>query len=411
MYGLIGEKLGHSFSKEIHEKLFDYNYDLMELTHDEVGGFLEKREFRAINVTIPYKQTVIPYLYEIDELAQKVGAVNTIVNRDGKLHGYNTDVFGMSECLRTNGVNLKDKNVLILGSGGTSLTAKAVCEILGAKKYLRTSRQEKEGCVSYEQAKTLMPDAQIIINTTPLGMYPNLNSMAADLNDFLHLEAVMDAVYNPLSPMLVVKAKEKGINAFGGLYMLVAQAVKAGEYFTGKTLDENVTQSVYKEILKKKQNLVLIGMPSCGKSAVGKAIAKDLNRVFIDTDEEIKKREGCEISDIFKSAGESGFRDIESDVIKKLSAVQGAVISTGGGAILREENVRCLKQNGFVVFIDRLLELLTPTSDRPLSSDLKSLKKRYDERLPIYNKVCDKKITNDQSLNDTVSLTRMEFLK
>ncbi len=411
MYGLIGEKLGHSFSKQIHESLFDYEYKIIEIPKDKLDEFMTKREFKAINVTIPYKQAVMKHLGYIDLLAEKVGAVNTIVNRDGELYGYNTDVFGMSECLRVNGVDLKGKKVLILGSGGTSLTAKGVCEILGAKKYLRTSRSAKDGCVTLETAAREMSDAQIIINTTPLGMYPNLGEMPVDLNDFPQLEAVMDAVYNPLSTMLVTQAKARGINAFGGLYMLVAQAVKAGEYFTGKIVGEKKTNSVYKEILLSKRNLVLVGMPSCGKSTIGEYIAESLDMEFIDTDELIVAREKKAISDIFAQLGESGFREIEAEVIRDISSKQGVVISTGGGAVLKCENVLNLKQNGKIVFIDRPLELLTPTSDRPLSSDVAALKKRYEERVPIYNGVCDARVINDGDIIEAICAARQEFFK
>ncbi len=411
MYGLIGEKLGHSFSKEIHESLFGYDYNLIELDKTQLDAFLKKREFCAVNVTIPYKQAVIPYLSYIDPLAEKIGAVNTIVNRGGKLYGYNTDAFGLSENLRVHKVCVKNKKVLILGSGGTSLTAKAVCESLGADEILRTSRSEKDGCVTYEQAKRLMSDAQIIINTTPLGMYPNLGGMGADIDDFLSLEAVADAVYNPLCPLLTVKAKERGITAFGGLYMLVAQAARAGEYFLGEKLGEEKTNSLFKKILKSKENIVLIGMPSCGKTTLGKMLSKEFNREFIDTDEVIVSREKTAISDIFSKLGESGFREIESEVIKEVSKRQGVIISTGGGAVLKNDNVQFLKQNGFLVYIDRPLENLTPTADRPLSLDFEALKKRYTEREPIYNRVCDIKIKNNREISAVVSDIKEAFLK
>ena len=411
MYGLIGEKLGHSFSKEIHESLFGYDYSLIEIDKNSLDAFLKKRDFSAVNVTIPYKQAVIPYLSYIDPLAEKIGAVNTVVNREGKLYGYNTDAFGLSENLRVHGVCVKNKKVLILGSGGTSLTAKAVCEDLGASEILRTSRSQKDGCVSYEQAKSLMPDAQIIINTTPLGMYPNLGGMGADIDDFPKLEAVADSVYNPLCPLLTVKAKERGINAFGGLYMLVAQAVKAGEYFCGKKISEDKTSSLFEKIFKDKQNIVLIGMPSCGKTTFGKMLSEEFDREFIDTDEAIVSREKKAISDIFAQVGESGFRDIESEVIKEVSKRQGVIISTGGGAVLREQNVQFLKQNGFLVYIERPLKDLTPTADRPLSLDFEALKKRYTEREPIYSRVCDVKIKNDREISTVAADIKEAFLR
>ncbi len=383
-YGCIGEKLGHSFSKIIHNEICDYEYELKEIPANELKTFMLNKDFKAINVTIPYKQDVMPYLDEISAQAKEIGAVNTIVNKGGRLYGYNTDFFGLKSLIEFAEITIKDKKVLILGGGGTSKTANAVALNMGAKEVYRLSRSGGEGLITYEEAYALHNDAEIIINTTPCGMYPNIGNSAIDINEFPKLSGVVDAVYNPLCSHLVVTAKEKGINAIGGLYMLVAQAVFAAEFFTDSSIDKSEIERVYNKLLKDKQNLVLIGMPGCGKSTIGKAVAKILDKEFIDSDDEIVKQEGVSIPEIFESKGEKGFREIESGVITELSLKQGVVIATGGGAILNKRNIDLLKGNGTVVFIDRPLEQLVTTSDRPLSSSRELLEKRYNERYDIY---------------------------
>ncbi len=408
-YGLIGEKLGHSFSKEIHTKFLGINYELKELSPDEIGEFLAKKDFKAINVTIPYKQTVLPCLDSISDTAKRIGAVNTIVNNNGKLEGYNTDYLGLKAMIEKSGATLKDKNVLILGDGGTSKTAMAVAESMACKSFTVVSRKETENTVTYEQAKTLS-DTEIIINTTPVGMYPNLGSAAIDIDAYEKLEAVFDVVYNPIRSWLVGKALKKGITAVGGLYMLVGQAVYAFEKFTNKSVPTGKIDSIYKEISKEKENIVLVGMPSSGKTTVGSLLAEQIGREFIDTDDEIVKTHG-DISNIFKAEGESGFRDIETRIIKQISAVQGTVIATGGGAVLRQENIDFLKQNSKVYFIDRPLEQLIVTADRPLSQSKDMLKKRYDERYDIYCNCCDKRIISNTTPADAVNSIKEDFYK
>ena len=393
-YGCIGERLGHSFSKEIHNRLFSYEYELKEIAKEELADFMTARDFCAINVTIPYKEAVIPFLDEISDIARQIGAVNTIVNRDGKLYGYNTDYAGMCALLAYANITLADKKVLVLGSGGTSKTALAVAQSLGCREVHRVSRTEQDGCITYETAYAQHTDAQVIINTTPCGMHPHIGQSAIDLSAFDRLEGVADAVYNPLCSQLIVDAKARGIAAQGGLYMLVAQAVFAAEKFTDQTVDKTVIDRVYRELVAKKQNIVLIGMPSSGKTTVGKAISEQCGMPFVDSDEWLVQREGCAISDIFKVAGESGFRDKESAVIKEKALQQGVVIATGGGAILRRENVDLLKGNGRLYFLDRPLEDLTATADRPLSADRDALAARYRERYPLYCAACDRRIVS-----------------
>lgn len=383
-YGCIGERLVHSFSKEIHSKLFNYSYELKELTQDEVGKFLTEREFSAINVTIPYKQTVTPFLDEIDITAEKIGAVNTIVNRNGRLVGYNTDFLGLKALIEKTGIEVSGKKVLILGSGGTSKTAREVAEVLGAKEILRVSRSGNDDCVTYEEAKEKHTDADIIINTTPSGMYPNNNTIPIDISSFPSLVGVVDVVYNPLRSQLVLSALERGIVAEGGLYMLVAQAVFAAELFTNTRIPKEKIDEVFLEIYNQKKNLILVGMPGSGKTTLGKFVAKDLNMPFVDTDDLIRDKSGKTAAEIIKESGEEFFRDVESAVIREISSKQGVVVATGGGAVLRAENRRALKENGMVVFLNRPLEKLAITSDRPLSSDFEKLKNRYEERYDIY---------------------------
>lgn len=403
-YGLIGEKLGHSFSKTVHSKIASYDYELLEIPKTDIDSFMQKRDFCCINVTIPYKETVIPYLDEISDEAKSIGAVNTIVNKNGRLFGYNTDFYGLSSLINKNSIEIKNKTVLILGSGGTSKTANAVCESMNARKIFTVSRNGGEGFITYQQAAAI--DAEVIINTTPVGMFPNNFAVPISLDGFKNLEAVVDVIYNPLKTQLVLSAQRRGIKAVGGLYMLYAQAVKAAEIFT----ENEIKTHVFNDIFKEKQNLVLVGMPSCGKTTFGKILSAELNKSFIDTDEEIIKRSGMPISEIFEKFGEKYFRDLESEVINDLSAYQGMVIATGGGAILREENVNALKQNGKIIFIDRPLSMLITTDDRPLSKSRELLEKRYNERYGIYSSVCDVKIKVDGEINDTAKLIKEGFL-
>ena len=397
-FGCIGKKLTHSFSKEIHNLLADYEYNLIELIESEVGPFLEKREFSAINVTIPYKQTVIPFLDEVSEVALKIGAVNTVVNKEGRLIGYNTDYFGMRALIFRTGLSLKNKRVLILGTGGTSKCAKVLANDLGASEVFIVSRKAGEGVITYEEAKNT--NAEIIINTTPVGMFPEPDNCPIDINLFPNLEGVIDAIYNPLCSNLVLDAKNKGILASGGLYMLVAQAVAAVERFLDTAIPQEKTEEVYLKILKAKENIVLIGMPSSGKSTVGKML--DIEGFsFVDTDTEIEKMAGCSIKDLILEKGEKYFRDLETAVIKELSTKTGLIIATGGGAVLREENLRALKQNGKIFLLDAPLSRLVPTADRPLSNDKERLQKLYNERKDIYRSSADI-IVPDLSLEKTV---------
>ncbi len=399
---MIGEKLSHSFSGEIHKKIGDYPYELLELRPKDVVPFLQKKEFRAINVTIPYKETVIPYLDEISEDAEKIGAVNTVVNRGGKLYGYNTDYYGAQKLMQSADLDPKGKKVLILGTGGTSKTLSAVVRDGDAREIVKVSRHASKDAVSYEEAYQKHTDAEIVINTTPVGMFPHGEGCPIELAAFPRLEGVIDVVYNPLKTRFVQKARVLGKKATGGLLMLAAQAVYASALFFGRERDESLCDSVYRAVLREKQNIVLVGMPSSGKSTVGRALAEKLGLVFTDSDEEIVKAAGKTIPELFAGEGEAAFRDKETAVLAALSAKSGLVIATGGGAILRQENLEALRANGRIYFLDRSPDKLTPTDDRPLSKDAEALAKRYRERYPLYLAAADCRVPNDGDVSEAV---------
>ena len=383
-YGLIGEHLKHSYSCEIHAQIADYEYELHEIPPSGLGGFLKKREFNAINVTIPYKQDVISYLDEISDTAKRIGAVNTIVNRNGRLYGDNTDFAGMLALAKHIGVDMKGRKVLILGTGGASKTGHALAEYMGAESVFYVSRSGKDGSISYEQAVTEHSDAQIIINATPVGMFPKQDGRPIDISAFPKLEGVIDAIYNPLRTNLILDAQERGIPAEGGLYMLSAQAVHASAVFRDIPLDESLVDKAFKSVKNDKQSIVLIGMPSSGKTTVGRILAEKCGKQLADTDEYIVRKIGMPISDFFAKFGEAEFRKIEKETVAELSATGGRIIATGGGAVLDPENVRALKQNGVLVFLDRRPENLVATDDRPLASRRSALEKLYAERYDIY---------------------------
>lgn len=398
-YGLIGEHLTHSFSKEIHEKINSYTYDLCEVSKDEFASFMEKRDFKAINVTIPYKEKVIPYLESIDDAAKLIGAVNTIVNRDGKLYGYNTDFLGLKNLVLINDIDVCNKKVIILGTGGTSKTAHAVMKDLNASEIHFVSRKSSETACSYEDCYKIHNDAQIIINTTPCGMYPNCDDSILDIKKFPSCEAVIDVIYNPLKTSIIRDALSLGIKAVNGLYMLVAQAVYASSIFINESYDELVIKEIYNEIKSQKQNIVLIGMPSSGKSTIGKKLSEILGKKLVDTDNEIEKIIQMPISNFLTKENENEFRDIEENVIKEVSVKNNLIISTGGGIIKRNKNIWRLKASGIVIFIDRPLNLLEVTNTRPLSNNKLDLEKLYKERYEFYNSLCDIKIDNDKDIN------------
>jgi len=388
-YGCIGEHLPHSFSREIHREIGGYSYDLKELAPAELPAFLSARRFLGVNVTIPYKQAVIPFLDEIDATARAIGAVNTVVNRNGKLFGYNTDLYGLTCLLRRAGLDLSGQKVLIPGTGGTSRTASFAAEQLGAREIYRISRTGREGSLTYSGAVANHADAEIILNTTPCGMFPEPDAQPLPLDPFTRLQGVADVVYNPLRTRLVLDALSRGLPAEGGLYMLVAQAVRASELFLDTVYPADLMDRVYTRILRRKENIVLIGMPGSGKSAVGRILAEKTGMPLADTDRLIVDRAGKSIPDIFRLDGEPAFRDLESAVIRDLSLRGGMIISTGGGAVLRPENVSALRRNGRLFWLDRPPESLVPTDDRPLADTADKMKQLYLAREPVYRAAAD----------------------
>ena len=412
-YGLIGGKLGHSYSKLIHEMLCGYRYDLCPLpTEAEARAFLKKRLFKAINVTIPYKKLVMEYCTYIDPRAKAIGAVNTVVNKNGLLYGYNTDYSGFAHLCEAHGVDFNGRTVLILGTGGTHNTTSAVARDKGAAKILTVSRKPdpEKGELSYTQALT--SGAQIIINTTPAGMYPNVGVCNLDVAAMPGLEAVLDVVYNPDKTELILRAEEAGVPvAVGGLEMLVAQAVYAAEYFLGRRFDDAAGEidRITAALRRDTRNVALIGMPSSGKTTVGRALAEALGKRFVDLDEEIVKADGRSIPDIFAAEGEEGFRQKETAVIAQFAKEGRQLLSCGGGAVKKPENVRLLRQNGVVLFLDRPLDALTVGGGRPLSSSVDALRTMYAERRPLYLAAADAVVPNETTVADAVKAS-MEAL-
>lgn len=392
-YCLIGKKLGHSYSKVIHE-LQGLDYSLVEVDENQLGDFV-KGDFDGFNVTIPYKKDIIPLLDEVEESARQIGAVNTVLVKNGKRYGYNTDVFGMEFALNRANIDLKGKRVMILGTGGTSLTATAVCKRAGAKEVVYVSRS---GEVNYQNCYEQQVD--VIINTTPVGMYPNSHDKPIDLSRFSGLEGVFDCIYNPLRTNLILEAQRLGIKCSGGLPMLIAQGLKAEEIWLEKPIDKGRYEEVLNIIERQKRNIVLIGMPSCGKTTIAKRLSKMTGKEVVDTDELILKMQGKRPSEIIEELGEKYFRDVESLAIKEASKNTGVIIATGGGAILREENVDVLKQNGELIYLERSVKKLID-DDRPLSKN-GAISRLFEIRKPIYEGVCDKKVSNDGEIEKTV---------
>jgi len=388
-YGLLGEKLGHSFSPAIHRQLGDYDYRLIELKQEELGPFLEKKGFSGLNVTIPYKKAVIPYCDELTPQAQRIGSVNTIVRRaDGTLLGHNTDYDGFAYLLRSAGGAVARKKCLVLGTGGASLTVHTVLHDLGASETVSISRS---GPNNYENLDR-HADAQIIVNATPVGMYPNTDVSPVDLGRFPKLEGVFDLIYNPAKTQLLLDAEKRGIRCSNGLGMLVAQAKAAAERFLSRPIPDGRVEEITREMEKNTRNLLLIGMPGSGKTTVGKVLAARLGRKLVDTDTLIEEQVGCSIPEIFASQGEEAFRKLEHHVLCQVSKASGLVIATGGGIVTRPENLDPMRQNSTVIFLRRDLSQL-PTEGRPISqaNDLADL---YRRRLPLYEGTADWTVDN-----------------
>lgn len=402
--GLLGRKLSHSYSPQIHRELAGYAYKLYEKEPEELEAFLRSKTFDGLNVTIPYKKAVMPLLDEISPEAAAIGSVNTIVNRGGRLTGYNTDAFGFTWLLQKSGVTVKGKKALIFGSGGASVTVQYVLRSLGASPVVVISRT---GVNNYENLDKHR-DAKILVNATPVGMYPGNGESPVDLSIFDAVDGVLDVVYNPARTALMLQAEALSIPHASGLSMLVAQAKKACEYFTGNQVADAQIDRIEKLLSNQMENIVLIGMPGCGKSSIGRALAETLGRPFIDADTEIVKRAGCTIPEIFASGGEPAFRRIESEVLAELGKRSGIVLATGGGCITRPENYPSLHQNGRIVWLTRPIELL-PTDGRPMSQ-ANPLETLWKTRKALYEQFSDIQIANDRTIADCVKAIQEALL-
>ena len=395
--GLLGRKLGHSYSPQIHALMGEYTYELFEREPDEVSDFVRNGDFTGINVTIPYKKDVIPFLDELSPMAKRMGAVNTIVRRsDGSLFGHNTDYFGFSSMVQRSGIDVQNKKVLVLGSGGASNTAVKVLEDMGARVVIIS----RTGDNNYQNLH-LHKDASVIVNTTPVGMYPHTGTSAVDLKAFPKLEGVLDMIYNPARTQFLLDAEKLNLPRENGLWMLVAQAKEAAEYFGNKLLPDSIIESVYKKLSAQMQNIVLIGMPGCGKSTVGKALAERLGRSFVDADAEIVRLAGRSIPEIFAQDGEAVFREYETQVLTELGKQSCLVIATGGGCVTKARNYPLLHQNSSIFWLKRDLDRL-PTDGRPLSQSNK-LSNMYQTRQPMYEAFADCVIDNNSCLADTIT--------
>lgn len=403
--GLLGEKLGHSYSPQIHSMLADYEYKLFEKSPEELEDFLKSGEFDGLNVTIPYKKSVMPYCTELSPTAAQIGSVNTIVRRsDGSLYGDNTDAFGFENLIVHNGIEVKGKKALVLGTGGASVTAQAVLKNLGASEVVVISRRGEDNYENIAKHR----DAEIIANTTPVGMYPNNGKAAVDLTQFPKLSGVLDVVYNPARTALLLQAERLGIPCAGGLYMLVSQAKRSCELFTGKSIPDSEIDRIERVLSHQMQNIVIIGMPGSGKTAVSTMLAEKLGRKIFDTDTMVAEKAGVTIPEIFAAQGEAGFRRLETEATAEVGKLSGNIISTGGGVVTVAENYELLHQNGVIVWIERDTNKLA-RDGRPisLSSDLSEL---YAARLPLYDRFADIKADNNGDINDTVNAI-MEMIK
>lgn len=407
MRGLLGKHLSHSFSKEIHEKIDNNEYNLIEI--DDLDSFFQEKAFTALNVTIPYKNDVIKYIDHISKEAEDVGSVNTIVNSNGYLKGYNTDIDGLLFLLEFNNISLQNKVVGILGNGATSRTITYISKILKAKKILVFARSPKENELHISDTNHLN-EVEVLFNATPNGMFPHNNDeMLVNLEILLSCKAIIDLVYNPLRTTLLVEAEKMGIKAVNGLMMLVHQAVKANELFNNVTYPKSKTIDIYKEILLSNLNIILIGMPMCGKSYYSKVISNIYNKNLVDIDAEIEANTSMTISQLFDTVGELSFRTIESDAIKHISKTSNLAISTGGGVVLNETNIDYLKQNGLIIFLDMSLKELKQCNPkgRPLLKDPKNIDKLYYERYNLYMKYCDTRVVK-RGFKRKITLEKIE---
>lgn len=405
-YGLIGAKLGHSYSVPIHAQLGTYDYRLYERDEEAFARLLNSRSFKGLNVTIPYKKLALPMCDTLSDAARDVGSVNTLIVRpDGSLYGHNTDIGGFIAMSKRAGVDISGRKIVILGSGGTSLTAQAACRRLGAREIIVVSRK---GSVNYQALYREHTDAEIIINTTPVGMYPNNGIAPVDISRFSELKGVLDVIYNPDKTALLLDAEARGIPCSGGLYMLVAQARESAELFSGRDIPKSETNRIYTSLRSGALNVILTGMPGSGKSTIGRGLAVRMGRDFVDCDAEIAARAGKSIPKIFAEDGEAAFRELEARVVADVCREKSRVIATGGGAIMRPENVRSMRQNGKILLLQRNLDLLS-LEGRPLSSSKEALTAMWEKRAPIYTACADSVIFNESTPKEAIKKAEEVF--
>ena len=395
--GLLGRTLGHSYSPAIHAQLADYAYSLYEKEPEELDRFLRSGEFDGLNVTIPYKKDVIPYCAELSDTARAIGAVNTLVRRpDGTLWGDNTDAYGFSMLVQASGAYVRGKKALVFGSGGASATAQYVLRQLGAREVVVISRHGENNYENLDRHA----DAEIAVNTTPVGMYPHTGASPVDLSRFPKLEAALDVVYNPARTEFLLQAEQLGLKRANGLLMLAAQAKKSCEDFLGTAIADERIGAITKSLAAQVQHVILIGMPGSGKTTVGTGVAAQLGRTFLDADAVLEQKAGMSIPEIFRREGEEGFRRRETAVLAELGKQSGLVIATGGGCVTRPENYRLLHQNGTIFCLTRELRLL-PASGRPVSQAL-GAEEIYRRRKPLYERFADVMVDNDRTVEDAV---------
>lgn len=399
-YGLVGLPLAQSFSPFLHQLLGSAPYELCEMTPERLEDFFEKRDFIGVNVTIPYKKTVLPFLDEVSPLAREIGSVNTVWNKNGRLFGENTDFYGLCALLEREQIDLLGKTVFILGSGGTAATAKAVAKKKGAKRIFTVSRTPTGDFLSYEKAQEMGGEADVLINTTPCGMVPDTKKAPLSLEAFPNLSAVVDVIYRPLRTRLLLMAEERGIKTAGGLYMLAAQAARSAALFLGTAVPAEKAEALYEALLEKERNVVLIGLPASGKTTVGRLLAEKWGKEFVDGDEVLEKRFGAAVPTIFREKGEAFFRKEEEQALIELSQKRGAVIATGGGAVLSEEAMTALRQSGALVFLNRPLEKLAIGPGRPTAPDREALFSLSKERRPLYEKWADFSVCGDKTAEE-----------
>ena len=403
--GLLGRKLGHSYSPQIHGQLASYDYSLFEKEPEELEGFLKNGNFVGLNVTIPYKKDVIPFLDQLSPVARRLGAVNTIVRRgDGSLVGHNTDYFGFRYLVQQSGLDVRGKKVLVLGSGGASNTAVAALQELGARVVIIS----RSGDNNYGNLH-LHANASVIVNTTPVGMYPNTGVSPIDLGCFPQLEGVLDVVYNPARTQILLDAENRGLVAMNGLWMLVAQAKESAEWFSGETIPDSRIVQIHAALQAQMENIILVGMPGCGKTTIGRLLARETGKQFVDADEALEARVGRKITDIIPTDGEAAFRCLETETLAELGKQSGFVIATGGGCVTQERNYPLLHQNGTILWLTRALDKL-PTEGRPLSQTGK-LQQMLATRQPMYRRFADAVIENDGTVEETLAQIRAALEK